>query len=170
MRYSVATLLRHCFEKLQHWSNIATLCCAKNHQWRQYESSCVTSPLNCEQSLFFFRFSEGSARLQSRAWSFACIAQFARWTKKKVRLLVVYITFRASCLLRVMWTIFCSEWGHHLIVSLRVSMTPRVMSAGVLYSWQGHPCWKGRRVETRQRVTPWSSSLGVGRRDNDPAP
>ena len=63
----------------------------------------------------FVRFSEGSARagerqetqemravarkekwtsfvsrLQSRAWSFACLARFDRWNKKKGRLLVVY--------------------------------------------------------------------------------
>ena len=29
-QHSVATLLPHCFEWLQHCSNIATLCCAKN--------------------------------------------------------------------------------------------------------------------------------------------
>ena len=40
-QHSVATLLRHCFEWLQHCSNIATLCCAKN---RSCESSRVTSP------------------------------------------------------------------------------------------------------------------------------
>ena len=38
-QHSVATLLRHCFEWLQHCSNIATLCCAKN---RRRESSRVT--------------------------------------------------------------------------------------------------------------------------------
>ena len=32
---------------------------------------------------------EGVLRLQSRAWSFACLARFARWTKKKESLLVV---------------------------------------------------------------------------------
>ena len=32
------------------------------------------------------------SRLQSRAWSFACLARFARRTKKKERLLVVYAT------------------------------------------------------------------------------
>ena len=47
--------------------------------------------LDCEQSLFFFRFSEGSARareraspisrLQSRAWSFSCLVRFSRRTK-----------------------------------------------------------------------------------------
>ena len=37
---SVATLLRHCFEWVQHCSNIATLCCAKN---RRCESPRVTS-------------------------------------------------------------------------------------------------------------------------------
>ena len=37
-QHSVATLLRHCFEWLQHCSNIAALCCAKN---RCCESSCV---------------------------------------------------------------------------------------------------------------------------------
>ena len=42
-RHSVATLLRHCFEWLQHCSSIATLCCAKN---RRCESSRVTSPLS----------------------------------------------------------------------------------------------------------------------------
>ena len=65
--------------------------------------------IDCEQSVFFFRFSKGSARarelrretretmaraspissLQSRAWSFACLGRFARRTKKKERLLVV---------------------------------------------------------------------------------
>ena len=66
--------------------------------------------LDCQQSLFFFRFSKGSARArerwaakprdarnksspvsrsQSRAWSFACLGRFARRTKKKERLLVV---------------------------------------------------------------------------------
>ena len=39
-QHSVATLLRHCFEWLQHWSSIATLYCAKN---RRCESSRVTS-------------------------------------------------------------------------------------------------------------------------------
>ena len=73
--------------------------------------------IDCEQSLFFFRFSDGSARARessreqrderneggiprkkenhsvflplpssafiSRAWSFACLARFARWTKKR---------------------------------------------------------------------------------------
>ena len=40
----VATsLLRHCFEWLQHCPSIATLCCAKN---RRCESSRVTTPLH----------------------------------------------------------------------------------------------------------------------------
>ena len=39
---SITTLLRHCFEWLQHCSNIAALCCAQN---RRCESSHVTSPL-----------------------------------------------------------------------------------------------------------------------------
>ena len=55
-----------------------------------------------------------------------------------------------------------SWWG-----SLRVSVTPGAMSAGV---WLGHPCRKGQRIETRQRVTPSSSRWGVGHRANDPAP
>ena len=41
-QHSIAALLRHCFEWLQHCSNIARLCCAKN---RLCDSSCVTSPL-----------------------------------------------------------------------------------------------------------------------------
>ena len=40
-QHNVATILRHCLEWLQHCSNIATLCCAKN---RHCESSLVTSP------------------------------------------------------------------------------------------------------------------------------
>ena len=39
----------------------------------------------CEQTLFFLRFCEES----SRAWSFSCLARFARPTKNKERLLVV---------------------------------------------------------------------------------
>ena len=39
---SITILLRHCFEWLQHCSNIAALCCAQN---RRCESSLVTSPL-----------------------------------------------------------------------------------------------------------------------------
>ena len=39
--FSTATLLQHCFEELQHCSNIATLCCAKNHHC---ELSHVISP------------------------------------------------------------------------------------------------------------------------------
>ena len=38
---SVATLLRHCFDWLQHFLSVATLCCAKN---RRCESFGVTSP------------------------------------------------------------------------------------------------------------------------------
>ena len=72
----------------------------------------VWSRIDCEQSLIFFSFSEGSAHARERraakprvsrnvggtwasrafskpAWSFACLARFARWTKKKERLLVV---------------------------------------------------------------------------------
>ena len=45
---SVASLLRHCFEWLQHCSNIATLCCATN---RGCESVRVTSPLGTATKL-----------------------------------------------------------------------------------------------------------------------
>ena len=41
-QHNTTTLLRRCFEQLQHCSNIATLDCAKN---RRCESSRVTSPL-----------------------------------------------------------------------------------------------------------------------------
>ena len=41
-QYIVTTLLRYCFEWLQHCFNIETMCCAKN---RRCESSRVTSPL-----------------------------------------------------------------------------------------------------------------------------
>ena len=39
---------RHCFEGLQHYFNITTLCCAKN---RRCKSSCVTSPLRDQRRL-----------------------------------------------------------------------------------------------------------------------
>ena len=41
-QHSIAALLQHCFEWLQHCSNIARLCCAKNGLC---DSSRVTSPL-----------------------------------------------------------------------------------------------------------------------------
>ena len=41
VQQSVATLLRHSFEKFQHCSNIVKLCCTKN---RRCESPRVTSP------------------------------------------------------------------------------------------------------------------------------
>ena len=47
MQHSVATLLRHCFDEVQHCSNIATMCCAKNCR---YESSRLTSPLHPSDS------------------------------------------------------------------------------------------------------------------------
>ena len=82
-------------------------------------SSLFLVALDCELSLFFFKFYKGGtrarerwgaklrdasneggsprrsraspfSRLQSRAWSFACLGRFARRTKKKERLLVVY--------------------------------------------------------------------------------
>ena len=42
VQITITILLRHCFEWLQHCSNIAALCCAQN---RRCESSHVTSPL-----------------------------------------------------------------------------------------------------------------------------
>ena len=62
-QHSVATLLRHCFEYLQHCSNIATLCCAKNRRW---ESSRVTSPLNL---LFFQTFSLPSKATRTTSYA-----------------------------------------------------------------------------------------------------
>ena len=46
-QHSIAVLFRHCFEWLQHCSNIATLCCAEN---RRCLASRVTSPLNGNKS------------------------------------------------------------------------------------------------------------------------
>ena len=62
-QHSVATLLRHCFEYLQHCSNIATLCCAKN---RRCESSRVTSPLNL---LFFQTFALPSKATRTTSYA-----------------------------------------------------------------------------------------------------
>ena len=41
--------LQHCFQWLEHCSNIATLCCAKNHRC---ESSRVASPLEVKVRVF----------------------------------------------------------------------------------------------------------------------
>ena len=49
LQHSLATLLRHCFEWLQHCSSIATLCCTKN---RLCESSRVTLPLALHDFIF----------------------------------------------------------------------------------------------------------------------
>ena len=56
-----------------------------NSDMKALKVNSVKSVLDCELSLFFFRFSKGSARvrLQSRAWSFACLGHFARQTKKR---------------------------------------------------------------------------------------
>ena len=80
-------------------NNVATLCCAKN---RRCESSRVTSPLDCEHSLFFFRLVRGVARAraskprETRAasiherghFSISCVSLDG--LRKKGRLLVVY--------------------------------------------------------------------------------
>ena len=65
--------------------------------------------LDCEQSLFFFRFQDGKGSagaceverrsLETRdrratAGSFACLGRFALRTKRKERLLVVYANAR----------------------------------------------------------------------------
>ena len=49
-------------------------------------------PLDCEQSLFFFRFSAGECTLAraSSVWSFACLARVAGRNKKKEGPLVLY--------------------------------------------------------------------------------
>ena len=107
--------------------------------WRLLQAGEKSSILDCEQTLFFFRFGKGSARarawaakprdvrneggnprrkmrdcphsqtqwntrsaspvsrLQSRAWSFACLERFARRTKKKEKMLVVYVNPATVC-------------------------------------------------------------------------
>ena len=62
-QHSVATLLRHCFEWLQHCLNIAALCCAKN---RRCESSRVTSPL--ERCLSNREYNKGSKERERQPW------------------------------------------------------------------------------------------------------
>ena len=39
------------------------------------------------------REKRGQQLKKSHAWSFACLRHFARWTKKKERLLVVYFDY-----------------------------------------------------------------------------
>ena len=56
--------------------------------------------LDCERRSRETRETRAAARevsrLQSRAWSFACLGGFARRTKKKERLLVVYLRANAK--------------------------------------------------------------------------
>ena len=89
--------------------------------------------------MFFFRFSRGSARegdrraanqwdarnevsrLQSRVWSFACLARFARRTKKKERLLVVYFVRPSICPAEPTWVfqpIVCWSVGNNVLYVL----------------------------------------------------
>ena len=58
VQHSITTLLRHCFEWLQHCYNIAMMCCAWNCH---YESCGVMSPLRrtwTRDNNFLFSFSE----------------------------------------------------------------------------------------------------------------
>ena len=61
-QHSIALLLRHFFEWLQHCSSIAMLCCAKN---RCCESSCVTILIYVSRFrwIFFFRMGLWIAKL-----------------------------------------------------------------------------------------------------------
>ena len=91
----------------------------------------VIKTLDCEQSLFFFRFSESNARArerrsretremraaaraspvsrhQSRAWPFACLA-FCSTDDSKERLLVVYKDIRCK-VCKVQARYFCFRW------------------------------------------------------------
>ena len=52
-QHSFAMLFRHCFECLQHCSNIAMMCCAKN---RRVESSGVRSPLAAVHGVMWVLF------------------------------------------------------------------------------------------------------------------
>ena len=80
--HCVATLLRHCFESLQHCSNIATLCWAKS---RRCESSRATSPLS--------RSSRTGFRMDGRLFS-------VPWRNRKLDLLF--------SLIRKLDFLFCS--------------------------------------------------------------
>ena len=80
----------------------------------------VSDFVDCEQSLFFFRFSKESAR----ARSFACLGRFARRTKKKERLLVVYRFWGGVNLIEASFGFFKDPDGQ---LSLRVDFHCRVI-------------------------------------------
>ena len=61
---------------------------ARSSERRSRETRETRAAARDEKRCLFFRASPIS-RLQSHAWSFACLARFVRWTKKKERLLVV---------------------------------------------------------------------------------
>ena len=54
------------------------------------------------------------------------------------------------------------DWDHHLVMvgSLQAPVTLRAMLAGVLYSWQGHPCQTGPRIGARRKVMPLALQVG----------
>lgn len=90
---------------------------------------CSVIALACMQSLFFFRFSEGSAckrerrelsvsHLQSCAWSFACLACFSQQLKKKERLLIV-----CNCL-RILY--YCQKFHHILTYMYRIPVNQKL--------------------------------------------
>ena len=59
LNHSVTTFLWHCFKWQQHYSNIATLCCAKNCHCK---SSRVTSPLYPQNKLTLAKDKRGGSR------------------------------------------------------------------------------------------------------------
>ena len=89
-QHSVATLLRRCFELLQHCSSIKTLCCAKNPRC---ESPRVTSPLwfsRMEHRDLFAPLiqkklfnQEGKNTVYKNSFTFNVICIPAHWKQKK---------------------------------------------------------------------------------------
>ena len=76
-QHSVATSLRHWFKWLQHCSNIATLCCAKNRPW---ESSCVTSPWSTHNDESIENIRGKELALFRQTLSSSCsLAKFSKW-------------------------------------------------------------------------------------------
>ena len=54
------------------------------------------------------------------------------------------------------------DWDCHLVVvgGLRAPVTPRAMLAGVLYSWQGHPCQNGSKGRGQTKSDPLALQVG----------
>ena len=106
-QHSVATLLRCCFELLQHCTNIATLCCPKNRRCKS--SSWATA----------MRTASKSTDLMSK-----------KNTNLHVRRTFLYISLRLFCTTKT-WNSFVT---HHFFEELSYMWSPKILLLVLLFA------------------------------------